>query len=164
MKRVFLLAVAIALLAVGAVASPLGPDGTPGTRLPGRFVWFDLATEDPAASRAFYGAVFGWKFRDAPGALYSYTLIQNGSGKVGGMFRHARPAGAASGARWLPMMSVSDISQAAQAVRAHGGEVVVAATVVPGRGTHAIFRDPGGAAFGVLVNDGGDPADTPVAD
>jgi len=165
MKRMLLaVTLALALLAREAAASPLGPDGTPGTRLPGKFVWYDLATEDPAASRAFYGAVFGWKFREPPGAPASYTLIENASGKVGGMFRRARPAGARVGARWLCVMSVADASKAAQAVLARGGQVLVAPTAVPGRGTHAVFRDPGGAPFGVMVNEGGDPADTPVAD
>jgi hypothetical protein len=164
MKRLLLLAAAFAILSLAAVASPLGPDGVPGTRLHGKFVWFDLATEDPAASKAFYGAVFGWKFRESPGVPASYTLIENDGGKVGGMFRHVRPAGAANGARWLPVMSVSDVSKAAQVVREQKGEVLVAPAVVPGRGTHAVFRDPGGAAFGVIANDGGDPADTPVTD
>ena len=164
MKRILGLALALALMAPGAIASPLGPDGVPGTRLPGKFIWYDLATEDPAASRAFYGAVFGWKFRDPPNAPASYSLIENANAKVGGMFRHVRPSGAHVGARWLSVMSVADASKAAQVVRERGGQVLVAPTAVPGRGTHAMFRDPQGAPFGVIVNDGGDPADTPVAD
>jgi len=32
------------LLAAIAHAGPLGPDGAPGTTLPGKFTWFDLAT------------------------------------------------------------------------------------------------------------------------
>ncbi len=80
------------------------------------------------------------------------------------MFRHVRGNGAKSGARWLPVMSVSDISKAAQTVRDLKGEVLVAPTVVSLRGTHAVFRDPDGAAFGAMTNDGGDPADTPVND
>ena len=54
-----------------ASASALGPDGA-GPYLPGKFVWIDLATEDPARAREFYGAVFGWTFREAGG----YTLIE----------------------------------------------------------------------------------------
>jgi predicted enzyme related to lactoylglutathione lyase len=164
MKRFLAFAMAPALVALGAFASPLGPDGVPGQRLPGKFVWIDLASENPAASREFYGAVFGWKFRDAGNAQTPYTLIENASGKVGGMFRHVRPAGAKAGARWLSVMSVEDSSKAAQAARDRGGQVMLAPTVVPGRGTHAVFRDPEGAVFGVITTDGGDPADTPVTD
>ena len=31
---------------------------------PGKFVWQDLVTQDVAEARAFYGALFGWTFRE----------------------------------------------------------------------------------------------------
>lgn len=162
MRHFVRVALVLALWSAAALAGPLGPDGVAGRLLPGKFVWLDLATEDPASARAFYGAVFGWRFADAAGAPVPYALIENANGKVGGMFRHARPSGAAVGARWLPLVSVPDPAKAAQLVRERGGEVIVAPTFVPGRGTHAVFRDPEGAAFGVLAAQGGDPPDTPV--
>jgi hypothetical protein len=152
----------LVLSAITAAASPLGPDGEPGRTLPGKFTWFDLATEDPAGARAFYGAVFGWKFRDVPGAHASYVLIEHAGAKVGGLFHRARPAGAPVGARWLSLVSVGDAGKAAQNVLREGGQVVVAPVFVAGRGTHAVFRDPEGAVFGVLVAAEGDPSDTPV--
>ena len=152
------------LSAITASGSPLGPDGAPGERHPGKFTWFDLATEDPAAAQAFYGAVFGWRFRDVKGAAAPYTIIEGRGGKVGGMFRHQRPAGAKSGSRWLVLMSVDDPEKTAEAVRARGGQVLLKPTRVPGRGMHAVFRDPEGAVFGVLANEGGDPADAAVVD
>jgi len=152
----------LALLAsIGAFASPLGPDGDAGRRLPGKFVWLDLATQDLTSARAFYGAVFHWKFRDVAGAPASYTIIENDSGKVAGMFRHIANAGTLH-ARWLALLSVTDASAAAQFVRASGGQVLLPPRNVHGRGTHAVFRDPDGAVFGVLAGEGGDPADTPV--
>jgi predicted enzyme related to lactoylglutathione lyase len=159
-----ILSLALALLAAVAAAGNLGPDGTRGNTLPGKFIWFDLASEDPRASKAFYGAVFGWKFREVAGAAASYAVIENGSGKVGGVFRHARPTGATAGSRWLSIVSVKDPVAAAAQVRARGGQVVLAPRSVPGRGTHAVFRDPEGAVFGALASEGGDPPDTPVAD
>jgi predicted enzyme related to lactoylglutathione lyase len=155
---------AVALLAMGAMASPLGPDGAAGRSLPGKFVWLDLATENPASARAFYGAVFGWRFRDAAGVPASYALIENASGKVAGVFRHERPAGATVGARWLALISVSDPQRAASLVRERGGEVLLPPKAFRGRGTHAVFRDPDGAVFGVLASEDGDPPDTPVED
>src|SRR5436190_11745325 len=164
MRRLLTIAVALALHAGGAAASSLGPDGVPGKTLPGKFIWYDLATEDPEGARAFYGAVFGWKFREVPGAPASYTLIENASGKVGGLFKQARPQGGTVGSRWLSLMSVRDVEKAAALVKARGGEVLLAPRAVAGRGVHAVFRDPEGAVFGVLANEGGDPADTPVDD
>lgn len=162
MRRLVTLFIAAALFSLGAAASPLGPDGNAGLRLPGKITWLDLATEDPASARAFYGAVFGWKFHDVEGAPASYAVAGNETGKVAGIFRHARPGGASVGARWLVLISVPDVQRAAQAVRDRGGQVLVAPKPVPGRGTHAVFRDPEGAVFGVLAAEGGDPPDTPV--
>jgi predicted enzyme related to lactoylglutathione lyase len=163
MARTWIPGLALLLASALAAASPLGPDGEAGRVLPGKFVWLDLATEDPARARAFYGAVFGWTFRDAAGSPAPYTLIESPHGKVGGMFRRTRPAGASVGARWLGLVSVRDPAQAARYVRRLGGEVLVAPVTIPGRGTHAVLRDPQGAAFGVMRSEG-DPTDDPVAD
>ena len=162
MSRYIAFIVSLAFFAMNAMASPLGPDGAAGSSLPGKFVWFDLATENPQSARAFYGAVFGWKFRDVEGAPASYALIENESGKVAGLFQHTRPSGATVGARWLSLISVRDPAKVAELVRMRGGEVLVAPKAIPGRGTHAVFRDPDGAVFGVLAAEGGDPLDTPV--
>jgi uncharacterized protein len=152
------------LACTGALAAPLGPDGVPGQALPGKVVWLDLATENPTRARAFYGAVFGWKFTEAANAPKAYTLIENAHGKIGGLFLQARPAGARTGARWLALISVRDAAGAARLVRERGGEVLVPPKRVAGRGTHAVFRDPEGAVFGVLATEAGDPPDDPVFD
>jgi predicted enzyme related to lactoylglutathione lyase len=159
-----LLASLAALVYAVAAASPLGPDGEPGRIRAGKFVWFDLLTDDPAGARAFYGAVLGWRFRSVEGAPGSYSVIEQASGKVGGLLRQARPPGAPIGSRWLALISVADPVHAAQRVRESGGRIVLPPAALPDRGMHAVFRDPQGALFGVLAASGGDPPDTPVAD
>jgi predicted enzyme related to lactoylglutathione lyase len=151
-----------ALFAASVMGAPSGPQGIAGLRLPGKFVWLDLATENPSSAREFYGAVFGWKFHDVPNAPASYAVATNEVEPVAGLFLHARPAGAATGARWLPLISVTDVQAAARIVSERGGKVLVDPRVVSGRGTHAVFRDPDGAVFGVLATRDGDPPDTPV--
>jgi hypothetical protein len=163
MSRLLFLVVFIALHAPPATAGALGPDGG-GKSIPGKFVWFDLATEDPQAAKAFYGAVFGWRFRDFAGAPASYAVIDNRGEKIGGIFRQPRPQGATAGSRWLSVVAVDDPARVAALVRERGGKVLLAPRKVPGRGTHAVFRDPEGAVFGVLASEGGDPPDTPIAD
>lgn len=130
---------------------------------PGKFVWFDLVTDDLPAVRQFYGATFGWTFRSAGKPPASYMLIENAGEAIGGTFYHAPPAGAHGGARWLCLISVLDPSRAAAYVKQHAGTVLVPPETIPGRGTHALFRDPQGAVFGVLKSEGRDRADTPVA-
>jgi predicted enzyme related to lactoylglutathione lyase len=129
-------------------------------RIPGKFIWFDLVTPEPYASKAFYGIVFNWDFHSIGSGAGRYTLIENKGRNIGGM--HFRPSARATrgprdGSRWLALMSVSDPAAAAKYVEAHGGKVLVAPTRFEGRGTHALFRDDEGAVFGVLTSDSGDP-------
>lgn len=157
----------LATLAAGAAWSQAltpGPRGQPGQRHPGRFIWFDLASDDPPAARAFYGPVFGWRFRPVPDARAGYTLIENGTGRVGGLFQQARPPQAPVGSRWLSLVSVADPEACTRRVQQLGGQVLLAPTLVLGRGVHALFRDPQGAVFGVLAASGGDPPDDAVAE
>lgn len=164
----FPFAVAAALLLLltsGArAATAFPPIGVAGQYYPGKFIWFDLVTNDLASARQFYGAVFGWQFRTIGDAPASYTLIEDDGQSVGGMFMRAPRPGASTSARWLALISVKDPAQAARYVEEHGGKVIVPPASYPGRGTHALFRDPQGAVFGVLKSDSGDPPDTPVAD
>jgi predicted enzyme related to lactoylglutathione lyase len=50
----------------------------------GRFLWYELATTDAAAAKAFYAGVVGWGTQDAstPGA--AYTLFTAGEVAVAG--------------------------------------------------------------------------------
>ncbi|HMO45671.1 MAG TPA: VOC family protein [Rubrivivax sp.] len=162
-RRHFLVA-AFASASAAAQGLAPGPLGQPGQRHPGRFVWFDLATDDPDSARAFYGSVFGWRFRRVPDANAGYTLIENDDGRVGGVLRQARPPQAPVGSRWLSLISVPDAQRSARLVPQLGGQELVAPAEVPGRGTHALFRDPQGAVFGVLAASGGDPPDGPVSE
>src|SRR5215471_1113555 len=56
-------------------------------RLPGKFVWADLVTDNVPAAGKFYGALFGWTFRTAG----DYTIASNGDRPLCGMFQRARP-------------------------------------------------------------------------
>jgi predicted enzyme related to lactoylglutathione lyase len=149
--RLAVIASVLLVLACGASAAELAfPSiGTAGKYYPGKFIWFDLVTNDLSAARQFYGAVFGWQFRTIGPAPASYTLIEDQGHSVGGMFMRAPPPGAKASARWLALISVSDPAQAARYVEQHGGKVIVPPASLPGRGTHALFRDPQGAVFGV---------------
>jgi predicted enzyme related to lactoylglutathione lyase len=145
-------------------AQPPGPQGVEGERYPGKFLWFELVTDAPDEAQRFYASVFGWSFRAVPGAPASYTVIENAGSSVGAMFVRPRAQGSARGARWLTLVSVEDAAAAAAYATQHGGSVIAPPATIAGRGTHALLRDPGGALFGVLRTERGDPADSPVAD
>lgn len=131
-------------------------------RLPGKFVWFDLVTDDLAVEEKFYSAVFGWKFRVVGSSPQSYTVITNGADDIGGMFFRARPSNEAKSARWLSYLSVSDPAAAERYAKQQGSTVIVPLATIAGRGMHLLLRDPQGAVFGLLKTQLGDPPDSPV--
>lgn len=147
-------------------ATPVMPAITnPATnvQIPGKFVWFDLATSDTEASQKFYRDVFGWEIQHMRGTPDRYAVIRNEGKAIGGMFGQKVPEGAARGARWLPFASVANMDRAIGMMTAGGGQVLVPSTQVPGRGTHALLRDSQGAIIGLLQSSTGDPPDVPVA-
>jgi uncharacterized protein len=152
--------------AMAASATPVMPaiaDPATNVAIPGKFTWFDLATSSTSASEKFYGKVFGWKFVSLPGTTERYVLIQNEGRAIGGMFLSRDTAGAKVGARWLSFVSVgSNMDRVIAMMAAGGGKVLLPATAVPGRGTHAIVRDAQGAIIGLLNSSSGDRADAPV--
>jgi len=133
-----------------------------GLQLPGKFVWFDLATPAIQNQQNFYGSVFGWSFESPVRTEDQYLVILNNGHAIGGMFSYEPPDGEQDGATWIGLMSVPDPVQAAQTVKASGGSVEIDPTHVADRGRHALFRDPAGAIFGVLRSDSGDPPDVEV--
>src|SRR5262245_61801296 len=98
MKRQFFgsyLATAILCLFLAGSAAeqsempPLGDSD--GTRLPGKFIWVDLVTDNVPKAAAFYKELFGWTFQD----IGKYVIVMNTDGRhIAGMFQRAKPANA----------------------------------------------------------------------
>lgn len=137
-------------------------DPPSGISLPGKFTWFDMAVPALDTQKEFYASVFGWSYRSPAKTDDGYTLIMNRGRAIGGMFQYEPPGGEQDGAAWIVLMSVSNPGESERIVKSEGGSVDIAPTAIPGRGRHALFRDPAGALFGVLKSDSGDPPDTEV--
>lgn len=163
-RLAIVLLMALAPLIASSATNDFPSLGSAGKYYLGKFIWFDLVTSDLAAAQRFYGAVFGWQFRVIGQSPESYTVVEHAGRPIAGMFERAAPAGALRTARWLSLMSVADPAKVVRYVEEHGGTLVVPPASFGGRGTHALFRDPQGAIFGVLRSRTGDPPDTPVAD
>jgi len=161
-KLLGLLAWLVCAAAIAQAPLTPGPLSEDGVRRPGKFIWYELLTDEPEAAQRFYAAVFGWTFHPVPGVAGSYTLIENAGDRIAGMYVQARPAGGTRGARWLPVMSVQDAGAAVEELRRNGGSLIAPLRTLAGRGNHALLSDPEGALFGVLRAEKGDPADTPV--
>ena len=124
-------------------------------RLPGKFVWADLVTDDALAAQKFYTALFGWKFYDYGG----YLIGRNDDRPLCGMFQRPRPADPNAKPRWFGYISVANVACAEKAVTEAGGKVLAAPKKIPERGEQAVFADAEGAMFGVVKSSAGDPAD-----
>jgi predicted enzyme related to lactoylglutathione lyase len=147
---------AVFLDPVGAVFSVWQPNEHPGAELvnePGAWSWCELVTTDVPASKAFYGAVFGWGSEthgDGPGA---YTEWKVAGRSVGGMMEKPPMMPAEVPPHWAVYFSVADTEDAVARVQELGGSVVMPPMdVEPGR--FAVVSDPAGAVFNVIkLND-----------
>ena len=50
---------------------------------PGRFVWYELLTSDPAAAQAFYADVVGWRPEATTAGGAPYTMFVGPQGPIG---------------------------------------------------------------------------------
>src|ERR1051326_1303009 len=110
----FLSATVAALVAAVARAQPAltpGPVSADHVYRPGKFIWFELVSDEPFLTQRFYESVFGWTFRPVPRAPAAYMLIENGGDRIAGMFQQPPSAGGSRGARWIPVISVADAAQ-----------------------------------------------------
>jgi predicted enzyme related to lactoylglutathione lyase len=118
---------------------------------PGSLTWIELETSDVDSAKKFYGELFGWDAGE---------VVLDGHDYQGGVYtvftRHGEPvAGAVETAMtgipasWCPSFAVTDVD-AATAVSARNGGVLMAEPVDIPVGRQAIIVDPTGAAFSVL--------------
>jgi predicted enzyme related to lactoylglutathione lyase len=129
---------------------------------PGRWVWGDLVTSDVAAAADFYAKVFGWTFETYGGDddRDTYTLALADGLPIGGMVYDQRAKqGSKLSARWIGLISVTDLKAATAAVTQGGGKVVYQPVMLGERGETAVYQDPEGVVFGVVNSRNGDPPD-----
>jgi predicted enzyme related to lactoylglutathione lyase len=140
--RHLLVAVSAILLATGASQAPQGQPA-------GEFVWHDLLTDNPAASRAFYGALLGWTFEETDGIDPGYTLIRHDGRPIGGIVPLSPHERGDAGSQWLTYVTVADVDRAAAAFADAGGRVL-RKPLSTRRGVRvAVVVDPQGAAIGL---------------
>jgi predicted enzyme related to lactoylglutathione lyase len=167
--RVALLHVGALLLTACATVNidlPAITETPTGERQPGKIVWRDLLTNDPAASQKFYGELFDWEFESVGGASglssnAAYTLIRHNGVMIGGMIDTLALNGRDDISQWVVLMSVEDIDGAVASFEAAGGAVIAPPTDLARRGTVAVVRDAEGALLGLLQTKDGDPMDRP---
>ena len=141
------------------VVSPITPNPA-GTHQVGKFVWFDLLTNDVSGTRQFYGELLNWEFEGIASDNSSNVTIKNNGIAIGGIVHFNRLEEHVSESRWLSYLSVADVDKAVNQFRKGGADVLKEASDVPGRGRVAVVKGPQGAILALLRTKHGDPEDT----
>lgn len=134
------------------VAPPDQPDATSDVFSPdraGHVRWNELTTPDLDGARAFYARHFGFGTDQSMdmGELGPYCFIEHHGTILGAMMRQPHPGTPGS---WLPYIGVPDLTAAAAAIPANGGEVLLGPHEVPGGDWIVVARDPQDAQFGLV--------------
>jgi predicted enzyme related to lactoylglutathione lyase len=129
----------------------------------GEFVWHDLITDDAAASRAFYGALFGWTFTDGRGIDPGYVIIKDKDRPIGGIVTIQRPKPDTEIAQWLAYVVVPDVDAATAAFREAGGRVLRGPLNARSDLRVAVVVDGQGAPIGLASRGQKLPPDIPPA-
>jgi predicted enzyme related to lactoylglutathione lyase len=155
---VLIVCIPVFQLLAGCATLKLTPVVSPPTGVyhQGKFVWYDLLTSDVAIARDFYGELFGWSFKEQG----RYTVVLNKAQPIGGMVEVQPKDGKDHAARWLALLSVPDVDQAAAMVLKAGGTVHEGPVDMKNRGRGALVSDPQGAHLVLLHSSSGDPVDT----
>jgi uncharacterized protein len=119
------------------------------TRSAGEFVWHDLVTENPAAARVFYGALFGWTFEAGDGIDPGYTMIKQDGHPIGGIVIPRTPPGTEAIAQWLAYVVVNDVDKSVAAFREAGGRIFRGPLNARKDLRVAVVADAQGAALGL---------------
>jgi hypothetical protein len=117
-----------------------------------RPVGFQLTSDNPERSIAFYTDVFGWKFNQTAGRsdFWHITTGDDVPGIDGALVRKV----AASGQGTVNAILVPSIDDFVRRIEAKGGKSVAPKTEIAGVGYFAMCADPNNNTFGVLQRSG----------
>ena len=128
----------------------------------GKFVWYELMTDDPKRATGFYSTIFGWKLENMEGMEMPYTVVSSKKSQIGGIM--GRPKGLPKDVppHWMPYVLVSKLETAAEQVKSLGGKIVMGPKDVQDMGRFSIMMDPQGAhlALWEQINGASMPPDT----
>jgi len=159
--------VAIMLVAVGLVGCsskiivpPITGDAA-GLRYAGKFVWFDLHTDNLITATRFYDAVFNWSFERTDDTSPKIKTILFQDKRIGNVVERKSKEGTA---QWLSYLSVPDVDRTYEAALSAGATRLQAPQDMPDRGRVAVVLGPNKAPFAMVSSSAGDPPDVKPTD
>ena len=115
---------------------------------------FAINTDDVEATRAFYEAVFAWKFK--PFGPPGYYQIDTGSEPVkliGGLQQRRTLVPGIPIRGFECTIAVTTLSETETLLREHGARIVLERSTIPQVGHLLFFEDPGGNFVGAIQFD-----------
>lgn len=117
----------------------------------GHCAWNELATTNPEAAKAFYGAQFGWT-KDGEmdmGPMGKYEFLQASSGRFAlGAVMPMMPGMTVP--MWTYYFRVADIEAAVATIKSNAGTILAGPHEIPGGEYSLNVMDPQGAVFGLV--------------
>ncbi|MDQ0867098.1 VOC family protein [Arthrobacter globiformis] len=116
----------------------------------GELCWADVQTPDVAAAKAFYAAVFGWRYEDLPtpdGRSYAKAFLDDDL--VATVAPQPQQGGAPRPAQWNVYFAAVDARAAAEEADHAGGSVQFGPEDIGDTGTLVFVEPPGGGATGI---------------
>ncbi|MBC8088251.1 MAG: VOC family protein [Phycisphaerae bacterium] len=113
---------------------------------------FAVHADDVERARAFYAAVFGWRFTawGPPGFLLITTGTDSIPGVRGALQQRQAPLTGTGFRGYECTISVADIVAIAAAVVSHGGTILLPPVEIPTVGTMIRFSDTEGNEVGAM--------------
>jgi len=151
----------LSLLLLSCARTPVSSLNQEGVKphLPGKFVWYDLFTNDLSKVADFYKELFGWEFAGEGFRGNGLKTIRLNGTAIANAVEVEWPRHNNNASRWLGYVSVNDVDLTVATVEAFGGKIHTEPKEVPHRGRIAVCIDPQGAVFAVVRSSTGDPVD-----
>ena len=127
---------------------------------PGKFIWWDLMTDDIPAVKKFYSELFGWTYLDVENGNRDYSIILHDGKPIAGMFRLQDVKVEHKYSQWISYISVPNMNQAVNYLEKSGGSIYREAFELPKRGTVAYVLDDQNAVLAFVKSSSGDPKDS----
>ncbi len=109
-----------------------------------RLTHFAINTDDVEKTQAFYGAVFGWQFRDYGPAGFVQILDEDGETPMGAIQQRRQLLDGSPTLGFECSFGVEDVDAVRQRVLEAGGKILMERSTVANVGYLLAFEDPGG--------------------
>lgn len=119
----------------------------------GQFIWYELTSPDPSASKKFYPKFTDWGTMPFD---KDYTMWTTGGTPHAGLFTlndEMRAQGVPP--NWMGYVEANDVDESAALATSLGATVVLGPQDIPGTGRFAVVQDPQGVMFGLYKSSQG---------